>query len=76
MAETLNSWLPKDVKPALIGRPEEELQAYKALKMALIESPVLIVWFENRAFLLNTDSSAYRIGVKLLLQFHDESTTN
>lgn len=66
MAETLNLWLRKDVKPTWSDPPKEQFHAFQALKQTLLEPPVLALPVSNKNFLLDTDSSPFQIGVTLL----------
>lgn len=63
MDEPLNRCIRKDVRAAWNSCHD------------LVETPVLELLVSNRPFLLDTDSSAYQIGVTLLQQHYEENPT-
>lgn len=75
MAEPLNRRLRKDVKPTWREPRDEQLQAFEALKISLVEPHVVVLPVANRPFLLDKDSSTNKVGVTLLRQQDDEPPT-
>lgn len=63
MDEPLNSWLPKGGESDMVRSPDEQKQAFQALKQSLVEHSVLVLPEAKHPFLLDTDSSTYQIGV-------------
>lgn len=66
MTDPLNSLLRREVKSTELDPLDEQLHEFQELKQALVEPAfsALRVW--NRNFLLETDYSAYQMGVTLL----------
>lgn len=75
MAETLNSLIRKDVNPTWHKPPDEQRQAFEALKQSLVEPLIFSLTVSNRPFYIDTESLTYQISVKLPQQQEDEAPT-
>ena len=68
VARPLNDMLKKG-EPATFGEPtEEQLEAFEHIKDALVNPPVLVMPRHDKNIMVDTDASAYQLGVVLLQQ--------
>lgn len=61
LARPLNSMLKKDTGPDWYNPTEEQLEAFRALKQALVTPPVLALPKKDHTYMVDTDSSKYSI---------------
>ena len=71
----LNSILRKDAEPDWESATDEQTMAFETLKARLISPPIPALPKTGRPYMIDTDASAYQLGVTLPQQ-QDEEKTN
>lgn len=73
LPELMSRWIRRDATQDWYDPPEEQCKSFESLKASLVKPPVLGLPIANGALMIETDSSAYQLGVKLLQQQHDSA---
>ena len=68
ITKPLNSMLKKDARPSWGNHGPDAVEAFETLKRKLISPPVLALLKRGRPYMIDTDTSAYQLGAKLLQQ--------